>query len=61
MNKKKSVNHKAAGLDCSDFIQGRCTGNCDGMGHYICDVCKYRKPKYKRYTDDKFLYFKNAK
>lgn len=35
-------------LDCTDFKKGRCVGDCDGMGHYKCDVCKFRKPKKER-------------
>lgn len=35
-------------VDCEDYKQGRCRGNCEGMGHYQCEECRWRKPKYKR-------------
>lgn len=35
-------------LDCEDFKKGRSIGPCEGMGHYLCDICKWRLPKYKR-------------
>lgn len=35
-------------IDCADFNYGKALGNCDGMGHYLCDQCKYRKPKKQR-------------
>lgn len=35
-------------VDCKDYKKGRCLGTCDGMGHYKCDECKYRKPKKDR-------------
>lgn len=36
-------------VDCRDYEKGRSLGRCDGMGHYMCDTCKYRKPKKDRY------------
>lgn len=35
-------------IDCRDYKKGRCLGNCDGMGHFLCDECKWRKPKKRR-------------
>ena len=30
-------------VDCRDYKKGRCLGNCDGIGHFQCDECKWRK------------------
>lgn len=35
-------------LDCYSFRRGANRGNCDGMGHYLCDECKFRKPANRR-------------
>lgn len=42
------MNNESKMVDCRDYKKGRCLGNCDGMGHYQCDVCKWRKPKKER-------------
>lgn len=44
----RDINLSHAKVDCRDYEKGRCLGNCDGMGHYQCDVCKWRKPKKER-------------
>ena len=35
-------------VDCKDYKKGRSLGYCDGMGHFQCDECRWRKPKKYR-------------
>lgn len=47
----KGVKFESNRLNCSDFKKGANRGNCDGMGHYLCNECKWRKPKKERKND----------
>ena len=46
-------------LDCDDFEKGTPEGRCDGMGHYLCDECKYRSQESIRQKHEEFLHRKN--
>ena len=39
---------KAFDLDCDDYEHGTPEGGCDGMGHYLCNECKWRSQESLR-------------
>ena len=51
----KGVKFESNRLDCSDFKKGANRGNCDGMGHYLCDECKWRNPESIRQKHEDWM------
>lgn len=42
-------------FDCDDYEKGTPEGRCDGMGHYLCDECKWRNPESIRQKHEDWM------
>lgn len=52
---------KAFDLDCDDYEHGTPEGGCDGMGHYLCNECKWRSQESLRRIHEDELHGKTIR
>lgn len=50
------TNNKPSDLDCDDYEHGTPEGGCDGMGHYLCNECKWRSQESLKRVHEDYLH-----